>query len=104
MGQRGGETLSHTENRAARMSGGVRSYGSRVVHSDEFFGDYPVSTDGYVIIRGTRPPCFSCMWGDEKSGAAYGLDVCVHVERGWEARVVECVRVDKCPASVTGAI
>lgn len=43
------------------MSGGVPSYGSKIVHDDEFFGDYPVPTDGCVIIRGTRPPCSSCM-------------------------------------------
>lgn len=58
---RGGETLSHTENRAARMASGVPSYGTKIIYNDEFFGDMPVSLDGYVIINGTRPPCSSCM-------------------------------------------
>ncbi|MFD4501540.1 ricin-type beta-trefoil lectin domain protein [Streptomyces sp. NPDC058457] len=58
---RGGETLSHTENRAARMAGGVPSYGTKIIYDDEFFGDMPVPLDGYVIINGTRPPCSSCM-------------------------------------------
>jgi hypothetical protein len=57
---RGGETLSHTENRAARMAGGVPSYGGKVVHDDDFFLDAPVPEGGSVIITGTRPPCTSC--------------------------------------------
>ncbi|MEV5752124.1 LamG-like jellyroll fold domain-containing protein [Actinoallomurus sp. NPDC052308] len=61
MGPRGAETLSHTENRAARMAGGVPSYGSRIVYDDEFFLEHPVPVDGYVIVQGTRRPCSSCM-------------------------------------------
>jgi hypothetical protein len=57
---RGGETLSHTENRVARMSGGVPSYGQRIVGDDEFFLENPVPENGHVVIQGTRPPCSSC--------------------------------------------
>ncbi|MEV0570881.1 polymorphic toxin-type HINT domain-containing protein, partial [Dactylosporangium sp. NPDC050588] len=57
---RGGETLSHTENRVARMSGGVPSYGQNVVWNDEFFMERPVPDGGYVVITGTRSPCSSC--------------------------------------------
>ncbi|WP_327007722.1 polymorphic toxin-type HINT domain-containing protein [Dactylosporangium sp. NBC_01737] len=59
-GPRGGETLSHTENRVARMSGGVPSYGANVVWDDEFFLERPVPDGGYVVIEGTRSPCSSC--------------------------------------------
>ncbi|MFE6978426.1 LamG-like jellyroll fold domain-containing protein [Streptomyces sp. NPDC057682] len=65
---RGGETLSHTENRAARMSGGVSTYGTKLVKGDEFFLEKPVPLDGYVVINGTRPPCSSCM-GAMRRGA-----------------------------------
>jgi hypothetical protein len=72
---RGGETLSHTENRVARMSGGVPTYGGRVVNGDEFFGDSPVPEGGYVVIEGTRPPCSSCMGAmtraSEDTGATF---------------------------------
>ncbi|MFI6639383.1 polymorphic toxin-type HINT domain-containing protein [Streptomyces sp. NPDC050504] len=61
MGLRGGEALSHTENRAARMAGGVPSYGKKISKDDEFFMDTPVPLNGYVVIDGTAPPCPSCM-------------------------------------------
>ncbi|WP_368669293.1 hypothetical protein [Streptomyces hyaluromycini] len=57
---RGGEALSHTENRVARMSGGVPTYGTRVVTGDEFFLDSPAPEGGYVVTTGARPPCSSC--------------------------------------------
>ncbi|MEU0703172.1 hypothetical protein ACFY9H_10380 [Streptomyces bacillaris] len=65
---RGGETLSHTENRAARMAGGVSSYGTKLVKGDEFFLEKPVPLGGYVVINGTRSPCSSCM-GAMRRGA-----------------------------------
>lgn len=72
---RGGETLSHTENRAARMAGGVSSYGTKLVKGDEFFLEKPVPLDGYVIINGSRPPCSSCMGamrrGAEDTGSTF---------------------------------
>ncbi|WP_093862902.1 polymorphic toxin-type HINT domain-containing protein [Streptomyces sp. TLI_053] len=60
MGPRGGDILSHTENRAARMAGGVPSYGRRIIRDDEFFLEKPVPLDGYVVINGTSSPCSSC--------------------------------------------
>ena len=72
---RGGETLSHTENRAARMAGGVSSYGTKLVRGDEFFLEKPVPLDGYVVINGSRPPCSSCMGamrrGAEDTGSTF---------------------------------
>lgn len=61
MGPRGADILSHTENRAARMAGGVPTYGNKVVSGDEFFNESPVPQDGYVVIRGTNEPCSNCM-------------------------------------------
>ncbi|MFC9028992.1 hypothetical protein ACOZFM_16780 [Streptomyces arboris] len=66
--RRGGETLSHTENRAARMAGGVSSYGTKLVKSGEFFLEKPAPLGGYVVIDRTRPPCASCM-GAMRRGA-----------------------------------
>ncbi|MFF7158768.1 hypothetical protein [Streptomyces sp. NPDC008139] len=43
------------------MSGGVPSYGTRIVWNDEFFLEKPVPYDGYVVISGTLTPCSSCM-------------------------------------------
>ncbi|MFE3856706.1 hypothetical protein ACFXPN_36925 [Streptomyces griseorubiginosus] len=86
---RGGETLSHTENRIARMIGGVPMYGQKVVGDDEFFSDTPVPEGGYVVIRGTRPPCSSCRGamtrGAEDTGAviAYYWESAPDVVEGW---------------------
>ncbi|WP_432151515.1 hypothetical protein [Streptomyces sp. bgisy029] len=43
------------------MAGGVSSYGTKLVKTDEFFLEKPVPWGGCVVIDGTRPPCSSCM-------------------------------------------
>ncbi|MFF4630145.1 ricin-type beta-trefoil lectin domain protein [Streptomyces griseorubiginosus] len=86
---RGGETLSHTENRIARMIGGVPMYGAKVVGDDEFYNDTPVPEGGFVVIRGTRPPCSSCRGamtrGAEDTGAviAYYWESAPDEVEGW---------------------
>ncbi|MFF8592679.1 LamG-like jellyroll fold domain-containing protein [Streptomyces sp. NPDC015220] len=50
----------HTENRAARASGGAPMIGDHVIVDDPFFAASPVPEGGWVKITGTKPPCGNC--------------------------------------------
>ena len=50
----------HTENRAARASGGAPMIGDHEIPGDPFWGASPAPEDGLVRITGTRPPCGTC--------------------------------------------
>ncbi|GAB1646586.1 RHS repeat-associated core domain-containing protein [Krasilnikovia sp. MM14-A1259] len=89
---RGGETLSHTENRVARMSGGVPSYGSRIVGDDEFFMEKPVPEGGHVVIQGSRPPCSSCQGAMNRAAEDTGSTFTYFWEHEFGVRVWQSTR------------
>ncbi|MFE3198092.1 LamG-like jellyroll fold domain-containing protein [Embleya sp. NPDC059237] len=69
----------HTENRAARASGGASMIGDHEIPNDPFWGASPAPDGGLVRITGTRPPCGPC----QKQMKLSDEDVGVTFEYRW---------------------
>ncbi|MFI9358585.1 DUF6531 domain-containing protein [Streptomyces lydicus] len=75
---------SHTENRAARMSGGSPT---RPIANDPYANLVPVSPGETVIINGTRPPCPQCRGAMNRAHAETGAEFIYRWGNGneWQA-------------------
>jgi hypothetical protein len=60
MGEAQARQVVHTENRAARASGGVSLVGGKIIEGDPFFMASPVPEGGSVTIEGTNEACSNC--------------------------------------------
>ncbi|MCI3272556.1 polymorphic toxin-type HINT domain-containing protein [Streptomyces cylindrosporus] len=65
---------SHTENRAARMSGGPSVIGKTPIPGDPYAGLAQVSEGESVILTGTRPPSTTCQGAMNRAAKATGAN------------------------------
>ncbi|WP_240662795.1 RHS repeat-associated core domain-containing protein [Streptomyces sp. WAC 06738] len=71
LGWPNGAMASHTENRAARMSGGSPT---RPIPGDPYANLAPVGPGDSVVLNGTRPPCPQCMGAMNRAAEETGAN------------------------------